>query len=158
MKSFIIAAVLITILYFGYKFSGTSTAVPTIGNIIAPQAQEVIVTKIIDGDTVVVEGGEHVRLLGIDTAEKGKKCYSEAKARISDLIYGKKVVLDTEGQDKDQYGRLLRWIQLDESLINGQLVAEGYAIARFYGDSKYKEAIQQAEQNAIDNNIGCLWS
>ncbi len=154
MKSFIIAAVLITILYFGYKFSGTST----VANIVAPQSQDMIVTKIIDGDTIVIQGGEHVRLLGIDSSERGEKCYSEAKQRISNLIYMKKVSLETEGDDKDQYDRLLRWISVDGNSVNKKLVAEGLAISRFYGDSKYKLDIQQAEQNAIENKIGCLWS
>lgn len=154
MKSFIIAAVLITILYFGYKFSGAST----VANIVAPQVQELIVTKIIDGDTVVVQGGEHVRLLGIDSYERGERCYSEAKSRLEELVLGKKVSLETDGDDKDQYDRLLRWIVLDGKLINEQMVNEGLAISRFYGDSKYKTEIQQAEQNAIENKIGCLWS
>lgn len=154
-KSFIIAVILITVLYFGYKFAGTGNFV---SDTLPLKSQDVIVTKIIDGDTVVVEGGDHVRLLGIDTPEKGKKCYSEAKNRIEELIYMKKVSLEKENEDKDKYGRLLRWIKLDGKLINQELVAEGYAVARFYDDSKYKADIQAAEKNAIENKIGCLWA
>ena len=152
MKSFIIAAVLITILYFGYKFSGGLTGFAAL------PSQETIITKIIDGDTVVIQGGEHVRLLGIDSYERGERCYSEAKSRLEELVLGKKVSIESEGDDKDQYDRLLRWISLNGESVNEKMVSEGLAIARFYGDSKYKADIQEAERNAIENKIGCLWS
>jgi micrococcal nuclease len=119
--------------------------------------EEKVITKIIDGDTVVIEGGDHVRLLGIDCDEKGKPCYKAANTRIEELTLGKKVVLEWESEDKDQYGRKLRYIMIDGKNINEQMVAEGYCVARFYQESKYKEAIQQAESNAIANNIGCKW-
>jgi len=122
------------------------------------KAEEKIVTKIIDGDTVIIEGGENVRLLGIDTDEKGEKCYSAAKKRITELILNQKVKVEKDIEDKDQYDRLLRWIFLNETNINLQLVKEGLAVARFENkDIKYKEEIQQAEQNAINNKIGCKW-
>lgn len=119
--------------------------------------EEKTITKIIDGDTVVIEGGDHVRLLGIDCDEKGKTCYKAANTRIEELTLGKKAVLEWESEDKDQYGRKLRYIIIDGRNINEQMVAEGYCVARFYQESKYKEAIQQAESNAIANNIGCKW-
>src|SRR3989344_971992 len=44
-----------------------------------------IVTKVIDGDTVVVQGGEHVRLSGIDADEKNYPCYGDAKIGLEKL-------------------------------------------------------------------------
>jgi len=120
--------------------------------------EEKIVTKIIDGDTVIIEGGENVRLLGMDCDERGKKCYTIAKKRIEELLIGKKVVLERDNEDKDQYGRLLRYIFLDSENINVKMVKEGYCVARFQGESKYKEEIQSAESYAISNKIGCKWS
>lgn len=120
--------------------------------------QEKIVTKIIDGDTVIVEGGEDVRLLGIDCDEKGRTCYTPAKKRIDELLLGKSVSLERDGDDKDMYGRSLRYIFLDGKNINEQMVEEGYCVARFVGDSKYKLDIQNAEENAIMNKVGCKWS
>ncbi|MFA5992327.1 MAG: thermonuclease family protein [Candidatus Pacearchaeota archaeon] len=119
--------------------------------------EEKIVTKIIDGDTVIVEGGENVRLLGIDCDEKGHKCFTPAKKRIEELTLGKSAVLEQEGDDLDMYKRELRYIFIDGKNINLQLVAEGFCVARFEGDSKYKEEIQQAESDAIKNKIGCKW-
>jgi len=42
-------------------------------------AEEALVTRVIDGDTVVLENGEHVRYIGIDTPERGRPYYAEAK-------------------------------------------------------------------------------
>ncbi|HRZ85813.1 MAG TPA: thermonuclease family protein [Candidatus Paceibacterota bacterium] len=119
--------------------------------------EEKIVTKIIDGDTVIIEGGESVRLLGIDCDEKGKKCYNIAKKRIEELLLGKKVILERDIENKDQYGRYLRYIILDNENIDAKMVKEGYCVARFQGDSKYKTEIQNAESYAISNKIGCKW-
>jgi len=115
------------------------------------------VTKVIDGDTVIIEGGEHVRLLGMDTDERGYPCYNPAKKRIEELILGKEVKLEKDQTDKDRYDRLLRYIFLDGKNINAQLVEEGFAVARFYDDVKYKEEINEAERQAILNKVGCKW-
>ncbi|MEN9626421.1 MAG: hypothetical protein RL557_749 [archaeon] len=117
------------------------------------------VTKIIDGDTIVVDG-EHIRLLGIDTSEKGEPCYKEAKDRLADLILNKEVILEKDVKDKDQYKRFLRYVFIDDKErlnINLQLVAEGLAIARFYENTKYKEDILEAEKIARESKIGCKW-
>ena len=119
--------------------------------------EEKIVTKIIDGDTIIVEGGETIRLLGIDCDERGRECYTSAKERIDELLLGKTVILESDLEDKDRYGRSLRYIFLDRKNINAQLVKEGYCIARFINDVKYKEEITNAEKFAIENKIGCKW-
>ena len=121
-------------------------------------SSEVIVTKVIDGDTIVVEGGYHLRLLGIDTDESGYPCYTAAKLRLEELVLNKKVELEKDQTDVDQYGRSLRYVFFDNKNINLQLVKEGLAIARFYEpDIKYKEVINEAEKEAIENKIGCKW-
>ncbi len=120
---------------------------------------EAVVTKIIDGDTIVIQGGQHLRLLGIDADESGYPCYEPAKKRLEELILSKTVRLEANGQDKDQYGRLLRYVFLGDQNIGEELVAQGFAVARFYPDSeKYKAEITAAENTAIKNKIGCKWS
>ena len=120
---------------------------------------EGMVTKVIDGDTVVVEGGEHVRLIGIDADEAGSTCYQEAKRRLEELILNQEVRLEKDVSDLDQYDRCLRYIFLNDENINVKLVREGLAIARFYQpDVKYQEEIAQAEKEAISQEIGCKWN
>ena len=118
-----------------------------------------IITKVIDGDTVVVEGGWHVRLLGMDADEKGYPCYDPAKTRLENLVLSKQIVLEKDVSDVDQYGRCLRYIFLGNENIDTQLVKEGLAVARFYQpDVKYRTEISNAETYAQQNKIGCKWS
>jgi endonuclease YncB( thermonuclease family) len=114
------------------------------------------VSKVIDGDTVIING-ESVRLLGMDTAERGEDCYKEAKVRLEELVLNKEVELSSDVNDKDQYKRLLRWILIDGENVNLVMVEEGLAIARFYEDKKYKNEILNAEKEARANRIGCKW-
>lgn len=116
-----------------------------------------IVTKIIDGDTIIVEG-ENVRLLGMDTDERGYPCYTLAKERLEELVLNKEVRLEKDQTDKDQYQRYLRYIFLDNENINLKLVEEGLAVARFYPeDIKYKDEIINVETQARENKKGCKW-
>jgi micrococcal nuclease len=116
-----------------------------------------VVTKVIDGDTIVISGGRSVRLIGIDTAERGEDCYNEAKTRLEELILKKEVYLEIDKEEKDQYGRLLRYVILDDENINVLLVKEGLAIAQFYNNERYKQDITEAEEHAMNNKIGCKW-
>ena len=120
---------------------------------------EAVVTKIIDGDTVVVEGGYHVRLLGIDADERGYPCYETAKSHLEELILSKEVKLEKDVTDVDQYDRCLRYIFLDDQNINLQLVEEGLAICRFYEpDTKHSQECKTLEKEAIESKIGCKWT
>jgi micrococcal nuclease len=139
------------------KTAPSSISSPTQTQCLAPS--EVLVTKIIDGDTIVVEGGYNVRILGIDADESGYPCYQPAKSRLEELILNKKVRLEKDVTDVDQYKRCLRYVFLGDQNIGLELVKEGLAIARFYEpDLKYKEEISLAEKEAIENKIGCEWS
>ncbi len=122
-------------------------------------SDQAIVTKVIDGDTVIVEGGYHIRLLGIDSDEKGYPCYEPAKLYLEKLILGKKVRLERDKTDVDKYGRCLRYIFIGQKNINLEMIKKGLAVARFYSqDVKYEKEIDQAEKKAIENRIGCKWS
>ena len=128
-----------------------------------------LATKIIDGDTFLIEGGYSVRILGIDADERGYPCYEEAKKKLEELILNKEVKLEKGSEDLDQYCRYLRYVfspasapasaGKDAQNISLELVKEGMAIARSSPeDIKYREIITQAEKNAKENKIGCKWS
>ena len=123
-----------------------------------PDGVSKLVTKIIDGDTFLIEGGYSVRILGIDADERGHRCYEAAKNRLEELILNKEVRLEKGKEDLDQYCRYLRYVFLDDKNISLELVKEGLAVARFSPeDVKYREEIAQAEKEAKDNKIGCKW-
>jgi len=117
-----------------------------------------LVTKVIDGDTFLIEGGYSVRILGIDADERGYPCYEAAKKRLEELVLSKEVKLEKGKEDLDQYCRYLRYVFLDDKNISLELVKEGLVVARFSSeDTKYREEITEAEKEARENKIGCKW-
>jgi micrococcal nuclease len=115
------------------------------------------VTKIIDGDTVVLESGEKIRLLGINTPEKGQNCYENASKYLTNKILEKEVLLEKDLDEKDLYGRLLRHIILDGENINIELVEKGLATVYIVGENKkYSSELFAAEEKARQNQ-GCVW-
>ncbi|MCD6094725.1 thermonuclease family protein [bacterium] len=124
-----------------------------------PDGAKKLVTKVIDGDTFLIEGGYSVRILGIDADERGYPCYEAAKRRLEELVLNKEVRLEKGEEDLDQYCRYLRYVFVDDKNVSLELVKEGLVIARFSPeDLKYKEAIEKAEKEAKKNEIGCKWS
>ena len=117
-----------------------------------------LATKIIDGDTFLIEGGYSVRILGIDADERGYPCYEAAKNRLEELILNKEARLEKGREDFDQYCRYLRYVFVNDKNVSLELVKEGLAVARFSPeDIKYREDISLAEKEAIENKIGCKW-
>ena len=118
-----------------------------------------LATKIIDGDTFLIEGGYSVRILGIDADERGYPCYDAAKNRLEEIILNQEVKLENGTEDLDQYCRYLRYVFADNQNISLELVKEGLAVARFSPeDVKYRGEISQAEKEEKENKIGCKWS
>lgn len=90
------------------------------------------VVGIVDGDTLDVSSGERVRLIGIDTPEIGQCGYAEATATLRDLVGGRAVTLVPGARDdRDRYGRLLRYVEVDGTDVNLLMLLSGRAIARY---------------------------
>jgi len=139
------------------SFSLNTSPSPT-GYVINDIEGKKLVTKVLDGDTVIIEGGYSVRLLGIDADEKSYPCYEPAKERLEELVLNKEIYLEADKEDQDQYQRYLRYLILDGENINLRLVREGFAIARFSPENvKYKEEIINAEKQGKENKVGCKW-
>lgn len=119
------------------------------------------VRRVIDGDTLVVitpQGEETVRLLAVDTPERGD-CYApEATRYLAERTAdGVALVPDVTQPDRDRYGRLLRYVFLGDENLNFQMLQKG--IARRYdlkGRDQYAAAFDTAEAQARAEGIG-LW-
>lgn len=119
----------------------------------------VLVTRVIDGDTIELSTGEKVRYIGIDTPEKNQdECFNqEATAKNKELVENKLVTLESDIRDKDYFGRLLRYVYVDGMMVNLELVKQGYAVAISYPpDVKYQPQLQTAQTFAQTNQLG-LW-
>ena len=122
------------------------------------------IVRAIDGDTIELENGQTVRYIGIDTPEtvdprKPVECFGvEASLKNKELVEGKMAWLEKDVSDRDNYGRLLRYVWVEDSLINLKLAEEGFAYASTYPpDVKYQSQFVQAQQEAQGANRG-LWS
>ncbi|OFV68312.1 MAG: micrococcal nuclease [Candidatus Syntrophoarchaeum caldarius] len=116
-----------------------------------------VVTSVIDGDTVELQNGERVRLLGINTPEMGQPYYEEATNMLKKLIEGKTVMLEKDVEDKDKYGRLLRYIYIDDRFVNLELVREGYAnVYIIPPNTRYSDDFEKAEEEAKNAKRG-IW-
>jgi micrococcal nuclease len=98
-------------------------------------AESARVERVVDGDTVVLVGGERVRYIGVDTPESVKpgtpvQCYAKAAGRANErLVAGEKVRLRFDAERRDRYGRLLAYVYRarDGLFVNAELVRRGYA-------------------------------
>jgi micrococcal nuclease len=112
-----------------------------------------VVNKVVDGDTIDV-AGQRVRLLGINTPEKGELYYQEAKDFVMKKIMNKSVRLESGKEDKDLYSRELRYVFLNDENINLELVQNGLANIYFpSGKDRYYNTFLNACQECIIKNI-----
>tara|TARA_B110000879_G_C10924398_1_gene413412 strand:- start:327 stop:716 length:390 start_codon:yes stop_codon:yes gene_type:complete len=91
--------------------------------------QDVKVIRVIDGDTFEIENGDKVRMIGIDAPELKDNEGLESKNHLKLLIENKYVSLikDEKNKNKDFFGRLLRYVYLEDSDINLKMIEDGYA-------------------------------
>jgi len=116
------------------------------------------VGRIIDGDTFDLADGQRVRLIGIDAPEIGQECSDQATQALASLISGQIVYLEKDVSDTDSYGRLLRYVYVDNALVNYELVCQGFAYAEEYPpDLLHSSDLAAAEDSADLNSRGCLW-
>jgi micrococcal nuclease len=116
------------------------------------------VSQIIDGDTIRLSNGEKVRLIGINAPEQGQPFYNEATEKLRELIGDEPVTLEKDVDDEDQYGRLLRYIYVNETFVNVEMVRQGFAISYpFSPNTKYTDKFEEAQEDARISQIG-IWS
>lgn len=148
-------AVLIVVIIFAILclpgFTGLFTGPPE------PTGTYALVIRVIDGDTIVLEDDERVRLLGIDTPERGRYYFEEAGERLREMVDGKEVLLETDKEERDKYDRLLRYVWINKTLTNLELVREGYARTFMLepGDKYFKELVA-VEAAARESGLG-IW-
>jgi len=137
---------------------------------LAPQTKPLflLVTRVIDGDTIVLEDETQVRYIGIDTPGKGKSFYREATEMNQRLVEGKEVRLEYDVERKERtnewklkiFGepRTLAYVYLgDGTFVNAWLVKYGFAkVMTVKPNVQHKDLFLELERNARENKLG-LW-
>ena len=118
------------------------------------EREKCFVNRVIDGDTLICDN-ETIRLLGIDTPERGEVYYQEAKDFLKQ-VENEDVEILRDWENLGKYKRKLRYIFYNDRLINIEILEQGLAKAFIIEDLKYKNKILNAEKFAKENCIG-LW-
>jgi endonuclease YncB( thermonuclease family) len=104
----------------------------------------VLVVRVIDGDTLDLDNGERVRLVQIDAPETGGECYAQKSTQTLRTLLPAgtevRIVRDRRLDNRDQYGRLLRYVVRGKQIINVELVRRGAASVWFYRGERGKLA------------------
>lgn len=138
---------------------------PTTPAQIPAEAGVVQVVNVIDGDTIdVMQNSQKVRVryIGMDTPEPyrdGKPaCYShEATLANKKMVEGKQVRLVADNEDKDKYGRSLRYVYVGDTFVNAVLVQDGFArTLSIQPNTTHKKEFAEYEAKAKEEAKG-MW-
>lgn len=121
------------------------------------------VAFVYDGDTIQLTDGRKIRYIGINTPEVGStkkpgECFSDEAQNINkQLIAGQTIEMAKDNLEIDKYGRLLRYVWIEDVFINDFMVRQGYAkIETIPPNTKYSGELKNAEKEAKENKRG-LW-
>jgi len=132
----------------------------------AGRAVEGDVVRIVDGDTIHVTIGdrlEKVRYIGVNTPEihhpkKGAEAGGrQARDLNRELVFGRRVRLELDAQERDRYGRLLAYVWVGDVMINAELVRRGYAqVMTVPPNVRYQNLFVKLQREARETGRG-LW-
>ncbi|MBU0982668.1 MAG: thermonuclease family protein, partial [candidate division Zixibacteria bacterium] len=120
-----------------------------------------VVVKVIDGDTVELQGGDRLRLLSIDTPEHGEPLYTEATALLSRVALNQQVRIEFAEQRRDKYGRLLGYLFIDTLFVNRMMLDSGLAYLYLMKAAELNRELTApmlaAQRTAMTRRVG-LWN
>jgi micrococcal nuclease len=145
------------------------TSIPSTTTTVGEDGRGTVV-RVVDGDTVVmrlfggklgatVSGeGEEVRLIGIDAPESGEEFSREATDALTGLAGGREVDLILDEETRDQYGRVLAYLFLEDgTMVNAELLHQGVAtLCTVPPNLRYVETLQKAQDDAQTARVG-VW-
>lgn len=120
------------------------------------------VTYVYDGDTIEVEldgRAYRLRYIGVDSPERDEPFYREALDFNRDLVEDQTVVLVQDVSETDQYGRLLRYVYLEDgTFVNGEMMVNGLArLVTFPPDVAQTDTLRELQREAQNAAAG-MWS
>ena len=125
---------------------------------IRDQDQSAIVARVLDGDTFVLTDGRHLRLIGVDTPERGEPLADMAREFADSVLTGKPVKIENDKMRLDRYDRILGYVFIDAVFFNELLIRRGLArVYLFKENRRYSKRLIEAQKDARRQVIG-IWS
>jgi micrococcal nuclease len=132
-----------------------------------PSGQEATLDRVVDGDTIWVRmpdgSQEKVRYIGLDAPEMpgedstGEYLAAESKAHNRELLTSGSLRLETDVQERDEFGRLLAYVWAGDVFVNERMILDGYAWAHEYPpNTKRQEQLWRAHDQARAAEVG-IW-
>jgi len=117
------------------------------------------VDRVIDGDTIVLKNGTHVRLIGIDAPEKSsQECYwKKSKKKLEHKVLDRRVQLKYDEDRYDRYGRKLAYVYVGDTFVNKYMLTKGFAEMMIVDPNHAKESVFTAAQQVAQTNSRGLW-
>lgn len=120
-------------------------------------------TRVIDGDTIIIDANEKIRLIGVDTPDlahplKPVQFFArEASEYTRKIALGKNVRLEYDQEKIDKYGRTLAYVYFEDGrMLNAEIIKNGYGFAYTKYHFKYMKEFRKYEREARERGLG-LW-
>ncbi len=120
------------------------------------------VVEVYDGDTIRIDDGRNIRLIGVDAPEvdspytKEEPFGKESREHLRKLLAGGKVRIEVGPTPVDRYGRTLAYVYAGDVLVNGRIIQDGWARADVRFSYKNKDLFIAYEKEARARKIG-MW-
>lgn len=116
------------------------------------------VSEIISGDTLRLDNGNIVRLLSIEAPAPGSNLFYDSARLLEFLTVNKTIKLERDKQDKDDSGRLLRYVYVEyngkEVFINAESVRIGLSLISFTAQNiNHKSEIESAREECLRTKL-----
>ena len=140
-------------LWFLVLLAGSAAAAP---EALRPESWHEV-TAVVDGDTLVLEGGREVRLVGLQAPKlplgrRGFRAWplaDEAKAALEEIALGRRLGLAFTGRREDRHGRWLAHLERADGLwVQGMLLDRGLARVYSFADNRALVAEMLARERA----------
>ncbi len=120
------------------------------------------VARVYDGDTIQLDDGRNIRLIGVDAPEvdspysQAEPFGEESKAYLHRFLAGKKVYIRVGPTPVDRYGRTLAYVYAGDVLVNGRIIKDGWARAEVRFHHRYQDLFVSYEKEARAKRTG-MW-
>jgi endonuclease YncB( thermonuclease family) len=122
------------------------------------------VKSVYDGDTIILENNQRIRLLGVNTPEiesrhrPGEPGGVMAREWLRNQVRNRQVYLEYDQEKKDKYNRQLAHVFLpDGTHLNLELLKQGLAFMSIVPPNlRYAETFNRAQQQAEKQELG-IW-